>query len=94
MKKKIRQSKLISIVFVTISTRIFLLTIIVLLPTCLFVSYYHGKYVNFVAMGFDYEEKLKFFDNEIKNWEKNTSMYYLSDGDQSGMVIMNIHSCI
>lgn len=46
-------------------------------------------------MGFDYEEKLKFFDNEIKNWEKNTSMYYLiSDGDQSGMAIMNIHSCI
>lgn len=89
MKKKIRQSKLISVVFVTISTRIFLLTIIVLLPTCLFVSYYHGKYVNSC-----YEEKLKFFDNEIKNWEKNTSMYYLSDGDQSGMVIMNIHSCI
>lgn len=45
-------------------------------------------------MGFDYEEKLKFFDDEIKNWENNISMYYLSDGDQSGMVIMNIHSCI
>lgn len=45
-------------------------------------------------MGFDYEEKFKFFDNEIKNWEKNILMYYLFDGDQLGMVIMNIYFCI
>lgn len=56
--------------------RIFLLIIIVLLLICLFVLYYYGKYVNFC-----YEEKFKFFDNEIKNWEKNILMYYLFDGD-------------